>query len=105
MAVWIALLVFLAALVGGIAYATLRALALWRTLKRTGRAFGDEATRISDASARIQEHLDRAQGASDRLAQASSRLSRSRAQLEVQLGALREARHTVRRALWFLPGA
>ena len=104
MVFWLALAVLLAGVVGGIAYVVVRALALWRQLKRTGGAFGDEAARINEASAQVQGHLDRASASSGRLAEASQRLALSRARLELQLQALREARHTVRRMLWFLPG-
>ena len=104
MVFWIALAVLLVGVVGGIAYVVVRGLALWRRLKRTGGAFGDEAARISEASAQIQGHLDRASASSGRLAEAAQRLAVSRARLDVQLQAVREARHTLRRVLWFLPG-
>jgi hypothetical protein len=104
MAVWLALLVYLVATIGGITYAVLRALALWRQLKNTGRSFSDEAARIADTAAEIQSHLDRASASSERLGDASRRLAASRAALDVQLRAIREARHSVRRVLWFLPG-
>jgi hypothetical protein len=103
-AFWIALAVLLAGVIGGIAYVVVRGIALWRQVKRTGGAFGDEAGRISEVSAQIQGHLDRASVSSGKLAEASQRLAVSRARLDVQLGAVREARHTVRRVLWFLPG-
>jgi hypothetical protein len=101
---WIALAVLLVGVLGGIAYVVVRGLTLWRQLKRTSGAFGDEAARISDASAQIQGHLDRASASSGHLAEAFQRLAVSRARLDVQLQAVREARHTVRRVLWFLPG-
>ena len=63
-----------------------------------------ETARIADASAQIQEHLDRASASGTLLGEASARLATSRAKLEVQLQAVREARRTVRRVLWFLPG-
>ena len=105
MAFWIALAVLLVGVIGGIAYVVIRGIALWRRVKRTGGAFGDEAGRISEGSAQIQGHLDRASASSGKLAEASQRLAVSRARLDVQLEAVREARHTVRRVLWFLPGA
>jgi hypothetical protein len=104
-AFWIALAVLLVGVVGGIAYVVVRGITLWRKLKRTGGVFGDEAARISEVSAEIQGQLDRASASSARLAEASKRLALSRARLDVQLQAVREARHTVRRLLWFLPGA
>jgi len=101
---WIALAVLVAGILGGIAYAALRGLAMWRQIKRTNRAIGAEAARIEEASAEIQEHLDRATASSALLGEAAGRLAVSRAKLDVQLQAVREARQTVRRVLWFLPG-
>ena len=102
--IWLALAVFLAGSFGGLAYAILRALALWRQLKRSGRSFAAEAARIADTTAGIEAHLERATAASGRFADASHRLATSRAVLDVHLQALREARHTIRRMLWFVPG-
>ena len=104
MAFWVALVVLIAGVVGGIAYVVVRGIALWRQFKRTGRAFSAESSRIAESSAEMQEHMDRAEASGERLAGAGARLSTSRARLEVQLQAIREARHTVRRLLWFLPG-
>jgi hypothetical protein len=102
---WIALAVLLLGLVGGIAYAVLRGLSMWRHVKRTGRVFSAESTRIADVSAQIQEQLDRSGASGVRLGEAAERLATSRARLDVQLQAIREARYTMRRLLWFLPGA
>jgi len=101
---WIALAVLLVGVLGGIVFAVLRGLALWRQFKRTGRTFSTEAARIADVSAEIQVHLDRANASGTRLEDEVTRLAASRARLELQLQALREARHTMRRLLWFLPG-
>jgi hypothetical protein len=103
-AFWITLAVLLAGILGGLAYAVLRGFALWRNIKRTGRSFSAETARIAEASAGIQAHLDRASASGSQLSEASARLAASRAKLDVQLQAIREARHTVRRLLWFLPG-
>jgi hypothetical protein len=103
-AFWIALAVLLLAVVGGIAYAVVRGISLWRQVKRTGGTLGAESARIADASADIQEHLDRASASGASLGDAGERLAVSRAKLDVQLQALREARQTMRRLLWFLPG-
>ena len=103
-AFWIALAVLLLAVVGGIAYAVVRGIALWRQVKRTGGTLGAESARVADATADIQEHLDRASASGASLGDASERLAASRAKLDVQLQALREARQTMRRLLWFLPG-
>ena len=85
-------------------YAVVRGIALWRRIKRTGRGFSAESARIADVSAGMQVHLDRASASGTRLSEATERLATSRARLDVQLQAVREARHTVRRLLWFLPG-
>ena len=105
MAVWIALAFYLAGLVAGLAYAVLRGVVAWRRIKRTSAAFSEESARIAELSARIQGHLDRASASSTRLGEVAARLAVSRAKLDVQLQAVAEARHTMRRLLWFLPGA
>ena len=79
-------------------------IALWRQVKRTGGTLGAESARVADATADIQEHLDRASASGASLGVAGERLAVSRAKLDVQLQALREARQTMRRLLWFLPG-
>jgi hypothetical protein len=103
-AFWISLAVFLAGVLGGLVYAVLRGIALWRRIKRTGKVFGAESARIAEVSEGIQAHLDRASASNDRLGEVAVRLAVSRARLDVQLQAVREARHTVRRLLWFVPG-
>ena len=104
MVFWISLAVLLVGVVVGLAYVVLRGFALWRVLKRTGRAFGTETSRIAEASAGIQSHLDRASASSSTLGEAVRAPRVSRARLDVQLQAIREARHAMRRLLWFLPG-
>jgi len=101
---WIALAVLLTGVVAGIAYAVLRGIAMWRRIKRTGRAFSVESERIAEISSQIETHMDRANASNTRLGDAAARLATSRARLDVQLQAIREARHTMRRLLWFLPG-
>lgn len=101
---WVSLAVLLAGVLGGLAYAIVRGIALWRQLKRTKGGLEAETAHIADATAQIQVHLDRAGASGELLGQASERLAASRAKLDVQLRALREARHTIRRVLWFLPG-
>ena len=104
MAVWIALAVLLAAIVGGIAYVVARGLALRRDVKRSSSAFGTEIDRINDVSLEIERQMAKAEAATGRLQDATGRLATSRAQLDVQLAALREARAQVRRVFWFVPG-
>ena len=102
--VWIALVVFVLGTVGGLAYAALRALALWRGLKRAKGAFGGESARITRALDEITVHLDRAGAGNERLSAAGERLRSSRERLHLQLAALREARAAVASTFWFLPG-
>jgi hypothetical protein len=102
-AFWIALAVLVAGVIGGLAYAVLRGIALWRRVKRTGSAFSAEAARIAAVADGMQTHLDRGSASAGRLREASERLDLSRARLDVQLQAVREARHALRRTLWFLP--
>ena len=104
MGFWIALAVLVVGVVGGLVYAVLRGLALWRQLKRTKKSFGAETARIEDSTAQIQMHLDRASASQARLHEALDRLGISRARLDVQIQAIREARYVMRRLLWFLPG-
>ncbi|HET8743039.1 MAG TPA: hypothetical protein VFM41_10485 [Gaiella sp.] len=104
MVFWIALAVLVAGVVGGLVYAVMRGISFWRQLKRTKRGLTDEAERIQRTTEEIQVQLDRAGESSALLGEAAARLAVSRAKLEVQLRAVREARHTVRRVLWFLPG-
>ena len=90
---------------GGIVYAVLRGLALWRRAKRVSGEFASATERISQATAQIEQHMQRAQAGSDRLRAAADRLQRSRAQLEDQVEAVSGAVSQVRRLLWFFPGA
>jgi hypothetical protein len=101
---WLCLAVLLLGVLGGLAYVVVRGIALWRQLKRTGGKLSTETAHIADASAGIQEHLDRASASGALLGEASARLAASRAKLDVQLQAVREARQTMRRLFWFLPG-
>ena len=105
MGFWLALLFYVAAVVAGIAWAVIRGLALWRRLKRTGGTLCAEAARVTDESLRMEEHLGRMNASVARLGEASRRLAVSQGRLGVQLQAVREARETVRRLLWFMPGA
>jgi hypothetical protein len=101
---WVSLAVLIVGLLAGVLYAIVRGIALWRQVKGTKRGFDAETARIVDATLQIEAHLARASVSGALLGEASERLAVSRAKLEVQLQALREARHTVRRVLWFLPG-
>ena len=104
MAFWIALAVLFVAIVGGLAYAVVRGIQLWRDVKRSSSRLGAEVERISEASLRFERHVAAAEAAAGRLQGSTGRLAASRARLDVQLAALREARAQVRRTFWFVPG-
>ena len=96
---WVALGVWIAFTVGGLAYAALRGFQTYRQLKRTSGALTAELERISRTSEEIQANLDRAQRARGDLKTALGRLQRTRARLSVQLAAVREARAAVDSAI------
>ena len=104
MAFWIALAVLLVAVVGGLVYAAVGGFQLYRNAKRAGATFGGEMDRISRVSEQIERHAAAAEAAAGRLQDASGRLATSRAQLDIQLAAVRQARARVRRVFWFVPG-
>ena len=104
MVFWIALAVLLVAVVGGIAYASVRGFQLYRNAKRSGAVFTSEMDRINEVSLQIERQLAKSEAATERLQSATGRLSSSRARLDVQLAAVREARAQVRRVFWFVPG-
>ena len=104
MVFWIALGILLVAVVAGIAYAAIRGWQLYRTAKRTGAVITSEMDRISAVTLEIEQQMAKAEAATSRLNAATGRLSTSRAQLDVQLTAIRQARAQVRRVFWFVPG-
>ena len=104
MVFWIALGVLLVAVVCGIAYAAIRGWQLYRTAKRSGAVITAEMDRISVVTLEIEEQMAKAEAATERLNAAAGRLATSRAQLDVQLAAVRRARAQVRRVFWFVLG-
>ncbi len=104
MVFWIALGILLVAVVGGIAYAAIRGWQFYRTAKRSGAAITSEMDRISAVTLEIERQTAKAEAATERLNAATRRLASSRAQLDVQLAAVRQARAQVRRVFWFVPG-
>ena len=104
MAVWIALSVFVVGLTVGLGYAVIRGIKLWRHAKRTGATFSAETERIARVADEIAVQLDRANASSMRLTEAAERLRASAARLQVQREAAMEARATLARTFWFLPG-
>jgi chromosome segregation ATPase len=103
MVLWLAFATSLAAVVAATIDVVVRGVRLWRASKATGAEFSRELDRISSAAEEIQEHLDAAEASGARLREANERLRRSRAQLDVQLQAVREARATLKRLVPFLP--
>jgi F0F1-type ATP synthase membrane subunit b/b' len=98
---WLALAAWLVLTVAGIAFAVVRAVALWRAFKRAGGALRSRVEAISRSAEQIETHLANAEAASGRLHAAGRRLGRSRAELDVLLGAVREARAAVSLVLPF----
>ena len=103
--IWLALILYLAAVGGGIGFAVLRGLGLWRALKRTGGALSAETTRITRVVDGLPAHIDRMNASVRRLKTTTGRIAASRARLDVQVRAIRETRATIGRLLWFVPGA
>ncbi len=103
--IWLALAIYLFLVAGGIAFAVLRGLGLWRTLKRTGGAFSAEASRITRVVDGLPMHFQRLNASTAALRAGSGRIAVARARLDVQLRAIREARQAIGRLLWFVPGA
>ncbi len=103
MLTWIALGLLLLVVVG-IAYAAIRGWQLYRTAKRSGAVITAEMDRISVLTLEIERQMAKAEAATVRLNAATGRLAISRAQLDVQLAAVRQARAQVRRVFWFVPG-
>lgn len=104
MLVWVAAAVFVLGVAGGLAFAIVRGITMWRDLKRTSRAFGEHTTAITRSLDEIDGHLQRAGKSNEQLAAASERLRSSRERLAVQLAAVHEARVAMSRTFWFLPG-
>ena len=101
---WLALIVAIVGVAGGIGYGVVSGLALWRRLKQTGKAFTAELDQISRTVAQFDPQLARAAASRRRLGASTVRLQLSRKRLAVQTGALQEAQRSIRRALWFVPG-
>lgn len=81
----------------------MRALELWRTVKRSGKAFSSELTLFEERSARTEQLLAEADRASQDLQAAQERLRISKARLDVLLGSIDTARERTRWLRAFLP--
>ena len=104
MAVWVSLAVFVVGLTAGLVYAVIRGFHLWRHAKRTSATLSVETERIARVADEIAVQLDKANASSVRLTEAAERLRASAARLQVQRAAVLEARATLARTFWFLPG-
>ena len=94
------LAVFVLAIVGGTAFAVVRALELWRTIRAFSSALGGGLDELSRRLEMLEprESRDRA-----RLEVSMERLRRSRAQLDVLTNALRRVREQASTALVLYP--
>ena len=80
-----------------------RAVALWRQGKRTGRAFGSELSLFEERAALAERLLAEADRANRDLQVATERLRVSRARLNVLLASLETAQRRTRWLRVFLP--
>ena len=87
----------------GLFVVVVRAVALWRQGKQTGGLFGDELALLEERAARTEQLLAEADRAGQDLQAATERLRASRAQLDVLLGAVADARRQTRWLRVFLP--
>jgi hypothetical protein len=101
---WIALAVLLVSVVAGLVFVVYRGICLYRRAKRTSASFGEEMAGIEQTMRSIEGHLAAAEASTGRLRDAAERLRISRARLDVQLGAISDARTRARRVFWFVPG-
>jgi len=100
---WVGLIVFLVAIVGGIALAGVRGLGAWRTFRSFERSLDRavaDTTRLVDG---IEPRVARATETAARLEEARTRLRESIATAAVLFAALGEARALVRRVSAFVP--
>ncbi len=92
---WIALAIALVLPLLGAVLVTVRGISFYRTAKGTSGRLGAELAKIERTTADIDVNMRLATDAGDRLKDAAARLNVSRAQLDVQLDALREARDSL----------
>lgn len=98
-----ALLVGAVLALGGVTFAVVKAIALWRQAKRTARAFTRELESFEERATRTERHLAEWESASAKLDAALERLRASRARLRVIQDALDQAQARVRWLRVFLP--
>lgn len=101
--VLLAFLCALALVLAATVFVVVRGFALWRRVKRTGRAFGAELSLFEERSARAERLLAEADRSSRELQVALERLRMSRARLQVLLDALDRAQRRVHWLRAFVP--
>jgi len=94
-----ALVVVLVALV----FAGVRAIALWRQAKRTGRVLSGELASFEERTAQTERHMAVFERSSGELEQALARLRVSQARLRVLVAAVERAQDRVRWIRVFVP--
>ena len=100
---WLALAIAVVAVVGSVAFATLRGLALFRAFKKLMRELGESTDRIAGSAAGIERHLELAAESGSRLDASLGRLQGSRARLSVLTAAIADVRASVGRITAVLP--
>lgn len=100
--VWLALALSVVAVIVGLVFTTLRGIELFRSVRTLGGAVGPELTRIEHSSAEIEGHLEAAARSGEALTASLERLRRSRAELNVLLEAVADAKGSLDRitGLW-----
>lgn len=101
--VLLAFLVGLGLSLAGLTVVVLRALALWRQVKRSGGAIGAELSAFEERAGRAEAHLAQWERASADLDRALQRLRESRARLQVLLDGVERAQARVRWLRVFFP--
>jgi septal ring factor EnvC (AmiA/AmiB activator) len=85
------------------AFAVVRAVALFRQAKRTGRALSTPLSAFEEKAAEVDRHLDAFEASSRELERAVAQLRSSRARLQVLLDSLERSRSRLHWLRVFLP--
>ncbi len=102
----VVLLAFLAALVvvlAALTLAAIRAIGLWRQVKRSGGAIGGELASFEEKAARAERHMSEFERSSKDLEQALERFRLSQARLRVLVASVERAQDRVRWIRVFVP--
>ena len=100
---WIAVVVCVLAIAGGVAVAVVRALATWRTFRSFNRGMGAALDGVLATAAAAEAHAVGLSEGGERLTAATARLQRSLARLATIRAALGEAQQLVRRLRGAVP--